>query len=209
MLVTLNEVKVYLGIDPLDTTYDAFLTELIIIFSESIEAYCNRKLLAADYVQTVECRDFAGNQLPLYHYPINSISKIEFDGVEVFDVVRVQKPSALLTPAFGTSFFSNYRELKITYNAGHTVLPAPIRFVIFSLIKEKYDKKVNGVDLSFGSDVQRISIPSVISIDYDYSLSNNDTANQFGMVLGNYINTIKPYRSERTMIGSAMVAYVE
>ena len=74
---------------------------------------------------------------------------------------------------------------------------------------ERYNKKSSGVDLNFGSDVQRVSIPGAISIDFDYSLSNNERKSAYGVILGSNSNILDDWRSERSVIGSGKLEYVE
>jgi len=76
------------------------------------------------------------------------------------------------------------------------------------LVKERYNKHTSGIDLDFGSDIQSISIPGTISVAYDYSLQNNERKTAFGAILGNYVNTLDYFRSERPLIGSVRLEYV-
>lgn len=189
-------------------TYDAFLTEQIQILSDSVEGYCGRKFLAADYVQTFYADDFrqALKELPLFHYPLNSVASLTEDTFPTTDY-RMHKPSATLT--HNNLFFICSREIVVTYNAGYTTLPSEIRSVIYSLIEQSYNRKLSGVPLNFGSDVQRISIPGTISVDFDFSLNTNERKNKYGTILGSYLNVLDAFRSERVVIGSGRLAYVE
>ena len=87
-------------------------------------------------------------------------------------------------------------------------MPTTIQYVVKAIVEERYNKKLSGVSLNFGSDVQRISIPGTISIDFDYTLTSNDRVNAFGNLLGSYLNLLDFYRSERAILGASRLNYV-
>jgi len=93
--------------------------------------------------------------------------------------------------------------------AGYATIPTIILTVLDSLVQERYNKKVAGVDLNFGSDVQRVSIPGTISIDFDYSLSNNERKSSYGSIIGSYANILDDWRSERSVVGNSTLQFVE
>lgn len=206
MLVTLDDAKLYLGID--DTDSDDWLTNQINYLSEVVENFCRRKFNAEDYVQSF-FHDVlpATKELKLFHYPIIEVTEVAIDDEEITDF-RTNKDSGFLVRSRG-GFLSYGEQTDIHYRAGYEVIPLGIQNVIFSLLQERYNKKTAGIDLSFGSDVQRVSIPGVISVDFDYSLSGNDKGNEFGSVLGNYVNALTFYRSERAVLGDGSLVYVD
>lgn len=211
-MVTLEDVKNYLGIS--GTTHDSFLTLQIGIVSEAIEGYCRRSFSESNYVQTFYKEDYKEyqDQLSLYHFPlIGSPSVVEVDSndsdIPVIDF-RFHSPTAILTKASPGKFFTDGYKVEVTYTAGYATIPAPVLGVLYGIIQERYNKKVNGIDINFGSDVQRLSLPGVMSIDFDYSLASNDRKSPFGNILGNHLNVLDAYRSERTLLGSSKLSYV-
>ena len=68
-------------------------------------------------------------------------------------------------------------------------------------VVDERNNKINNIAPNFGSNVQRLSIPGTMSIDFDYTLQANERSSSFGMFLGNYINVVDYYRSERVAIG--------
>lgn len=188
-----------------DTTYDQFLTDQITLISDSVEEYCNRKFLAADYVQTFY-RDEEGvsQRLPLNNFPVNSIASVLEDVTAITDY-RVNNRTGFLYRKEG--FFLSADELEVTYNAGYLDTPSPVKSVVYSLVEERYNKKKSGVNINFGSDVQRVSIPGTISIDFDYSLQSNERSSALGTILGNYINVLDAYRSDRAVVGTDRLIY--
>lgn len=207
MLVTLADMKTFLGIT--SNTYDTFLTEQISLVSEAIEAYCRRSFNVATYQQTYYKSDYPpGPNILTYHYPVKTLTSIVEDGVTLASTeYRVNKPTGIITRKNYCNFFIA-DETVVTYDAGYDLLPEPIKSVVYSIVQERYNKKTIGIDLNFGSDVQRISIPGAISIDYDYSLNANERANAFGAILGTQINVLDYYRSSRAIVGEGKLIYL-
>jgi len=227
MLVTLDEMKTYLGIPTLTTTYDTFLTEQINIISAAIENYCGRKFNEASYTQTYYRSDFYDgyslDSLFLYHYPlttITSVTEIErSDAVDSSTVLTAEDYRAhyesgefrrLCEGMVRTWFYglSQNSRIEIAFDAGYAAIPYELKSITYSLVEERYNKKITGVELNFGNDVQRVSIPGTIAIDYDYSLQTNERKTKFGMLIGNYANVLDFYRSERSLIGAIKDNYV-
>ena len=209
-MVALEDVKNYLGIS--GTDHDVFLSLQVSIISEAIEGYCNRRFSLSDYEQTFYAQDFLKSyEVLLYHFPVTQVSSVVESSTEdnwtPITGHRVHKPSGTLSLSSG--FFKTGKILKVSYSAGFSEIPAIISHVLLSLIQERFNKRSSGVDLNFGSDVQRISIPGAISIDFDYSLNQNERKSAYGVLLGNYLNVLDPFRSERTISGSSKLAYVE
>lgn len=210
MLDTLSNVKDRLGITTSD--YDSFLTSQITLVSDVIEAYCRRKFASASWSQTFykkEIRD--PKNLELYHFPLITLTSVTIDGValtvdELANVTK-HKPTSRLRREDGTWIYGD--KVVVVYTAGYATIPSPVLSVLDSIVQERYNKKVAGVDLNFGSDVQRISIPGTISIDFDYSLSNNERKSSYGTIIGSYANILDDWRSERAVIGSGSLEFVE
>lgn len=211
MLDTLENVKERLGITT--DVDDAFLTQQIQLISDAIEGYCGRKFNLATYDQTFYRDDYRPSaMMELFHFPVKEVESVEEDSVE-FDsqYYRVHKPTGrIIAKNHGHQFFWA-EETVVRYQAGYDEgeLPTPILSVLDSLVQERYNKKTSGVDLNFGSDVQRISIPGAISIDFDYTLNNNERKSAYGVILGSNANVLDPYRSERAVIGDGKMSFVE
>lgn len=209
MLVTLAAMKTKLGIS--DGSQDAFLTEQITLISDTIEAYCRRVFGQATYTQTWYEEDMKSktNTLITYMFPVISVTSVILDDITVLAPTdyRFHKPTGTFTPTDDCMVWAD--KLVMVYVAGYATIPSIIQEAVYSLVSERYNKKSAGVDLNFGSDVQRISIPGTMSIDFDYSLQNNDRKTTFGVILGNYLNVLDYWRSERAIIGSGELKYVE
>lgn len=214
MLDTLNNVKLRLNIT--GTTYDTFLTAQINLVSDAIESYCRRVFNVTDYIQTFYREDYNPcRMLELFHFPVVSIDSIVEDTVTLDPTLyRLHKPSGrvirTLTTGLGAyGAFFRAQQTDVTYSAGYGAVPTPVLSVLDSVVQERYNKQTSGVGLNFGSDVQRISIPGAISIDFDYTLNNNDRKSAFGVILGNNLNILDTYRSERAVLGDSKLRYVE
>lgn len=208
MLVSLAEMKTYLGISA--TTYDTFLTEQITLISDTAETYCRRKFNQATYTQTWytdEIKDRTNRLLQVFHFPIVSVTTVKVDTVLVdATLYRIHKDTGTVTML--DNFPSTWDELEIVYSAGYAAIPNQLKSVCYQLVEERYNKKVSGVSLNFGSDVQRVSVPGTISIDFDYTLQTNERSSAFGSILGNTLNVIDYYRSERNFDAIKEMEYV-
>lgn len=228
MIVSLADMKTRLGI--VDASQDTFLTEQLALVQEAVEGYCSRKFEQATYTQTFywdefETLDIMVSRIYTYHFPLISIASIkeiwrDSNGTPTETLLasneyRANFPSGLLkrTNTSGRKSYwfqeGNY-ELEVQYDAGYSIaeMPKTIRDVIFNLVTERYNKNQSGINFNFGSDVQRIAIPGVMSIDYDYSLETNERKNKFGAILGNQLNVLDPWRSERAVFGEIRETYV-
>lgn len=207
MLVTLADMKTYLNIDVADTSNDAFLTTQIEIVSEAVEGYCRRKFEKRTYTQTFYSDDYPrSSTIQLAVYPVSSILSVT-DGT--LDTLRLNKPSGILKRKDG--YFFGVDETVIEYVAGYEYadIPKLIKSVVYGVVEERYSKKSSGIGLNFGTDVQRVSLPGTISVDFDYTLSNNDRTTTFGGIIGNYLNVLDSFRSERAIYGAGALTYLE
>jgi hypothetical protein len=192
------------------TTDDAFLTQQGQLISDTIEAYCRRAFTSGAYVQTWYAEEWVRKNpreiLP-FHFPLITVTHLKVDG-ETADVsaYRVHKPTGIIKLL--SDIRMDWDELELSYTAGYAAVPTPIQNAVYELVEARYNKKKAGVALNFGSDVQRVSIPGTISIDFDYSLQSNERSSQFGLILGNHLNVLDYYRSERVAFRIEELEYV-
>ena len=202
-MITLDEIKSILGIT--NTDHDSFLTHWIGVVSNAIEEYCGRPFSRKTYTETFY-RDDWYNSLNTYYYPIESVISIEDkDGKDIKNIFRVHKPTGTLKMLERIK----WDEISVVYVAGKNDLPPVVKEVLVSIIREKYNRSQSGIDLNFGSDVQRVSIAGSLSVDFDYSLENNSSTNDLGMILGNYKNMLNPYVTAKRVINTQVKHYVE
>lgn len=208
MLDTLSNVKARLNITT--TAYDTFLTAQITLVSDTIEAYLRRKVLSTTFTQHFYRTDYTPSLLmQLFAYPVATLTSITEDSVLLDSAnYRIHKPTGSVLRTDRIPFF-HADETVVVYHAGWQTVPTPVMSVLDSVVGERYNKKSSGTDLNFGSDVQRISIPGTISIDFDYTLNNNDRNSNFGVILGSNLNLLDPYRSHRAVLGSSKLIYVD
>lgn len=216
-LDTLANVKTRLNITTTDD--DAFLQAQLDLVSDTIEAYVRRKVLATTFTQHFYREDYRPSHLlELFAYPVQSIASITEDGVTLDPTCyRLHKPtgrvmrtsSAADGYARGSFFYPQVEETIVTYSAGWATCPSPILSALDEIISVRYNKMKSGVDLNFGADVQRVSIPGVISIDFDYKALNNDRSSTFGTILGNTLNALDFYRSHRAILGDSHISYID
>jgi hypothetical protein len=202
MLITLDDMKDYLGIPLSDTSKDVFLESEIATISQAIEGYCGRIFEVGTYTQIYYFDEFEKltKDLYLYHFPVKEITEVR-EGGEALEPAeyRVKKNHGILIKPRG--FFRTGENVEVDYEAGFDEIPAPITSVVKSLVEERYNKRELGIGVNFGNDVQQISIPGTINVAFDYSLQANERKTAFGTILGNYVNVLDFYRSERAITG--------
>lgn len=205
MLVTLNDTKAYLGIPTLTTDYDAWLLGEIAYISEAIEIYCKRRISLYEYTETIHMKLaqewMRFREFMLWQFPVTELVSIKVDGEDI-DVIL--HPESGILKDIKIPVWHNDGKIVVVYKAGYATTPVIIQNVIYSIIQERYNKKKSGIDVNYGTDVQRISIPGTISIDYDYTLTNNDVNSNMGAILGNYRNLLGNYRSNRVIMGEGL-----
>jgi hypothetical protein len=214
MLVSLYEMEQYLRI-PKNTDSD-FIIEQIQTVSEAIEAYCVRKFGLADYVETfyadewIKTNDRSSERLMLLAFPLVSLTEVRkfSNDQDLVGEVLTTRPHFPTGIVDRIKFENQYQRISVTYRAGLNPVPAPVKQVVYSVVSERYNKRQAGIELNFGSDVQRVSIPGSISIDFDYSLQNNDRKSAFGVILGANINILDYYRSDRAVVHGSRLEYV-
>lgn len=230
MLVTLDDTKNYLQIPLATLDYDIFLNTQIDFLSKVIEEYCQRKFEQITYTQEFYIDLFNDNnsrkQLWAFQYPIISVTSVkEITTVNSVDnevlvaaqEYRIHKDLGKLErfSAFGIrqNWFvdlsnQDFARTQVIYEAGYASIPLTIQNVMFELIAERYNKHKAGIDLNFGNDIQRLSVPGVMSIDFDYTLQNNERKSRLGMFVKGYSNVLDMFRSERAILGSIKDNYV-
>lgn len=220
MLVTLAEAKTYLGEG--GTTYDTKLTQQLQMFSDAVEGYCGRVFEEKNWIQTWyrDDYDFIPGRLPMYHYPVSEITYVR-EAITLAEIAaatdiatteyRLHSPTGFITRQRCFSF-TELPVLQVKYKAGYAAnaIPTTVKQVIYNLIQESYNRIKAGVALNFGSDVQSIAIPGVISVQFDYTLSSNERTNTYGSILGSQLNILDLWRSERAIPTSgALLEYVD
>jgi len=229
-LITLAELKTALNI--VTAADDTWLQSEIDLYSEIIDSYCARKFIQNTYTQIYYREVFPQDvvfKLRLYHWPVTAIASIQLisrsesgnttETLTANSEYRFNENGKITRLCnyrpiswdndFGSQWYQN-TEIQVQYTAGYLQadVPLTIKNSMYAIIDERYRKYLSGQELNFGRDVQRMSIPGVISIDYDYTLTKNERESQFGMFLGDYANVLDFYRTDRALIGNIVEPYV-
>ena len=144
-LTTLADVKAWLqtGQSSFPSTDDALLTRLISAASQYVQAWLNRPISLADYVET---RDGTGGQkLQFGCFPVVAVSSLAIDGQPV--------PAATSTGSIGYSFSATqlalcgYRfsrgaqNIVVTYTAGFAATPPDLAQACIELVALRYRER--------------------------------------------------------------------
>lgn len=161
-LTTLANVKQYLQIDPLDTDADALLQRMIDAASVTIERFCDRTFVQANYT---EVRDGTGRtRLTVRNIPLTAVTSLTVNDRPVparpstsgngfvFDEYGVK-----LT---GYTFTDGYQNVVIQYTAGFAAVPDDVEMACCELVSLRYktidrlgvtSKSLAGESISFNT----------------------------------------------------------
>jgi len=158
LLTSLANVKEYLKIPTLTTTYDALLTNLVKRSGALLEKYMGRTILQATYT---EYYDGDGKtKLLLNQWPIISVTELNMDNSRLFLTATQIQPSdyviwnnvgylELLKPldylsgietAYGRFFIHGQQNIKVTYAAGYATVPDDVEQASIIHVAYLYNK---------------------------------------------------------------------
>jgi hypothetical protein len=145
-LTTLNNLKLFLGINTANTDDDTLLTNLISMVSAGMENECQRTFLAANYTEYY--KGDGTNRLLVNQYPINSVAsiyddidrvwgsdtQIEAAAISISD--RISGIVILEDDIFSES--DDIENIKITYNAGYSTIPTDLESACIKMCAADY-----------------------------------------------------------------------
>jgi hypothetical protein len=151
-LVTLSDLKTYLGYDAGDLDDDEILGHMLQIVREQFDEYCDRTLLAADHTEYYS--GDGARTLVLANYPVNSTRSeiaVYVDQDQEFgadtqldeDDIAIDSSAGILHYV-GGSWPRGDRNIKVVYNAGHETVPYDLKGITYTAVsrmwKQRQDK---------------------------------------------------------------------
>jgi uncharacterized phiE125 gp8 family phage protein len=145
-LTTLNNLKLFLGINTANTDDDTLLTNLISMVSADIENECQRTFLATNHTEYY--KGDGTSQLLVKQYPVNSVTSIyddtdrvwgsdtQIDATEISISDRIGGLIILEDDIFSES--DDVENIKITYNAGYSTIPSDLEQACIKLCAADY-----------------------------------------------------------------------
>ena len=151
-LVTLDEMKMKLMIDPSNTAFDGLLSELITNMSETIARMCNRVFIKEAVEETFyQLNDGDGTTQRLYlsRWPVKlaDITAITQNGVDILpnNVANSSAGQWVLEEITGTLYQPSdygawYGTVDVDYAGGYapSEVPGTLKFCVESLLRENY-----------------------------------------------------------------------
>ena len=191
LLVSLDDMKALLGIDPGNTDDDAYLTNELTSMSAIVEKYCAREFTKATYTDVLDYHD--GVTVVTDSYPIESLVSVILDGVslDLSDTpVKVIRESGTLS--LKTGAFCDYDTVDIEYIGGYDPIPADIQRVVSDLVHSRYANKfINDPTRRIRSE----SIPDVANYIYERTKAFDDNP-----LLGPYMSILDGYVSSKALV---------
>lgn len=137
MLVTLEQVKERLGIDPSDTTHDAFLTQQIEAATDLIENYCARKFEQSTQKELIRNPN---NTLNLIRFPLEEITSITTSRGDTIpsENYKIEFPLGRVFWSMNGCRWNNDCLLTVEYTGGFDPVPYDIQEVVIDIVSGRY-----------------------------------------------------------------------
>lgn len=158
-LTTLANFKTEFDVDT--DQHDTLLTRLVTKMSIHAQTYCGRLFTAQDYT---EYYDGDGSQeLFVRNYPINSVASIYDDTDREYDSDDLIDSDDIIIQGddycFGKVeledgwFDPGRKNIKITYNAGYSTVPADLEYAVQCLMMAAFLENTAGINAVVGDEV--------------------------------------------------------
>lgn len=167
-LTTVGNVKLWIALDPTDTSQDALIEELINIVSESVQTFIDRDLKKQNFTEHL---NGTGNSLiNVKNYPITVINEIKVNEIVLdstdFELTSDDAKRGQIYREFGWNMKTTIvglnfdpgrqlRNINIDYDAGYVLptvpqteprtLPFDLEGVVKSIIANEYSQVTSGV----------------------------------------------------------------
>jgi hypothetical protein len=144
-LTTLADVKAWLqtGQAAFPASDDALLTRLVTASSQYIQAWLNRRIASADYVETRDGN--GGRRLQFACFPVTAVLSLTIDG----QVVPATTPSSAAGYTFsptqlsvcGYRFNRRAQNVVVSYTAGYSTTPPEVAQACIELVALRYRER--------------------------------------------------------------------
>jgi hypothetical protein len=155
MIVSLDDLKNFLGLDLDDTTKDSYYTSVLQTAEAKVKAFFGGEVALNTYTET---KQFRGKVFYTRYFPIVQVISLSIDNNPVADFV-VGKYFILLK-----NEIQDFTTLSITYKAGFETLPQEIYTAIIltavNIIKLQTDQKSDEVsDMRMQREIEKLLLP--------------------------------------------------
>ena len=167
MYVTKEQFKTYFNITA--STWDNLIDEILKALEQYINNYCGRNFTYDDYVDTINVP--YRETLDVINKPIDSVTKIEMDGVEIeSEYYYVDSYGMIVTD---NGYFKG--KVVITYKGGYSTIPEDITMTIRHVAFKIWDAKEKGklvIDQTVSAQGESIRVDKFFNKD-DYKILNH------------------------------------
>lgn len=192
--ITLEELKIELGISFDTDKYDSFLNRKISSVTNSIKRYCQRDFESAERTQTV---NFPKNFIYLDEFPVSSVASVVVDGVTLeSSQYLADSESGLLYLLDESGYQKDWKDYSgppkqvvITYTAGYSSIPDEIKDIVFSLCTSAF-MKIGGDPTK---DVKMEAIHNSVTVSYFDS-------GYIDPEFGRFLPVLSRFRAEKGML---------
>ena len=200
-LLTRDQVKIILGIELDDDTYDIQIDTYLPIVTTWFETYCDRGLAAADRVE--EIFDVTTHRVYLWAFPINSVTAVvrDEDIADNFQY-RFSKYGGYIYPDFNYWAYRALRHaqlLTVTYNGGYLPAEVPADLALAFSIAVGVQGAVSSTVVSGAGGSSSSAIKSIglgggaLSVQFDSSSASGGISGTYSV--SNVPTEVQPYAS--------------
>lgn len=195
-LMTSAQVKVLLGLESDDDTYDDLFTRYLPIVTAWFEAYCDRGLAPRD-ITDEEIFSNRSRRIYLWAFPINSLASVNVDGTMVAGASYiVNKNAGYILPGTSRPQVEEADLLKVTYNGGYAdgQVPSDLALAFATCVGVKAG--VAGVSASSGGSgaIKQIGLGGgALSVSFDTAQAQGGIAGTYDV--SNIPVEVQPYAS--------------
>ena len=193
MLLTLEDIKIRLGIESTVTTYDAALTAAAPQVTEWFENYCLRGL--AEQVDDVEVL-YAAPRIGLFRYPISEIKAFTYGTTEVYaQSYQIDAKAGQII----TGWTNSRNQVTVTYTGGYAqdAVPPDLAQAYARCCGDVASVPASGMNVTGSAPLKSLGLGSgalVVSFDNGTAAAAYDTSDS-PAALDPYVFVLRRYRN--------------
>jgi hypothetical protein len=178
-MITTAQIKAYLNIA--DTTYDAFLAQLILEATSIIESYCDQPIKSATVIRN---NHYSNNYILLPYSLITSITTVRYRLTNADDYETLTATDYELIDLAGGKYLYLYEfnigYYEITFVTGYATIPYDIQNVCKEMVAEMYrESNVGKGTLGMSSVVANFDVQSSTIAYKDLTVRYKDRLNKY------------------------------
>ena len=137
LLVTLDDIKLYIGIDLDETAYDPQLRKFNSRVSNLVETSLDRTIAATTYTEYFDIYTYTTDRVVLKNLPIISVAAVtDYGSLVSSDKYKVKEESGAIVLLSQRYFTPEIESVEVTYYGGYESddVPGGIKGIVYAII---------------------------------------------------------------------------